>query len=259
PRFRIVTADPDEGDRALFTSPDWPAVLHALSGTSAPGLDGTGHMSDAMVKDVRRVEDLARLDLSGSRAVTDAGVRALDGHPRLRHLALDGTAITDTALEILPTLPALESISLAGTRVTDAGMDALRRCDTLRTVNLTGTVVGDAAVRALAGKPHLRTFHSGSGLTDAGLAVLHEWPVFRTWQGGDEMMALLSYDAGPNYLSLRGTFTDKGLERLQGLDGLFALNIDARQLAITAAGVAALVPLPRLGWLALDARDDWMP
>ena len=38
-----------------------------------------------------------------------------------------------------------------------------------------------------------------------------------------------------------------------------ALNLDARELAITAAGMAALVPLSRLGWLAADAKDDWMP
>src|SRR5690606_32667342 len=138
-------------------------------------------------------------------------------------------------------------------------MDALRHCDALRSVDLGGTAVGDAAVRALAGKPHLHTFHSGQGLTDEGLVALHDWPVFKTWQGGTETMALLSYDAGPNYLNLRGRLSDRGLHRLEGLDGLFALNVDARDLPFTAAGIASLVSLPRLGWLAADAKDDWMP
>ncbi len=257
--LRIVRADPAEGERPLLLSRDWPIVLHALTEAAAPGLDAAGQMTDAMLRDVRRIEHLVRLDASGSKAVTDEGVRALAGLSGLRHLDLGGTAITDGALQVLRTLPALESLAVWGTQVTDAGMEALRGCDRLRAVNLSGTRVGDAAVRALAGKPHLHTFHSGHGLTDDGLAMFHDWPVFKTWQGGAETMALVSYSAGPNYLNLRGPFTDRGLARLQGLDGLFALNLDARQLAITGAGVAALVPLPRLGWLAVDAKDDWMP
>lgn len=256
---RIVRADPTAEERPVLISRDWPVVLQALAQAGAPGLDASGQMTDAMLTDVRRVEHLVRLDASGSKAVTDEGVRVLAGLSGLRHLDLGGTAITDRALEVLRTLPALESLSLWGTHVTDAGMDELRACDRLRSVNLGGTGVGDAAVRALAGKPHLRTFFSGHGLTDDGLAVLHDWPIFKTWHGGDETMAILSYEAGPNYLNLRGPFTDRGLARLRGLDGLFALNLDASQLAITAAGIAALVDLPRLGWLAADAKDDWMP
>lgn len=240
-------------------SRDWPLVLDALAQSASPGIDAPGQMTDAMLADVRRVEHLVRLGASGSKAVTDEGARALAGLSELRHLDLGGTGISDGALDVLHTLPALEWLSLEGTRVTDAGMDALRACDSLRSVNLGRTCVGDAAVRALAGKAHLHRFRSGNGLTNEGVAAFHDWPVFKRWQGGEESMALLSYEAGPNYLSLRGTFTDAGLERLQGLDGLFALNLDARELAITAAGMAALVPLPRLGWLAVDAKDDWMP
>lgn len=256
---RIVQADPADDERPVFVSRDWPLIRDALAQVSAPGLHASGQMTDAMLADVRRVEHLVRLDASGSKAVTDEGVRAIAGLSRLRHLDLSRTAITDRALEVLRTFPALESLSLAGTHVTDAGMDFLRGCDRLRSVNLAWTTTGDAAVRALAGKPHLHTFTSGHGLTDDGLAAFHDWPIFKTWHGGDQTMALLSYEAGPNYLNLRGPFTDRGLERLQGLDGLFALNLDASQLAITAAGIAALVALPRLGWLAVDAKDDWMP
>jgi hypothetical protein len=256
---RIVAAEPAEDERPVVVSRDWTVVLQTLSQSAAPGLDASGQMTDAMLSDVRRVERIVRLDLSGSKSVTDDGIRALAGLPRLRHLGLGGTAITDRALDALRTLPSLETISLWGTAVTDAGMDALRACEALRSVNLGGTRTGDAAVRALAGKPHLHTFHSGNGLTDEGLAAFHQWPVLETWRGGDETMALTSYDAGPTYLNLRGPFGDRGLERLQGLDGLFALNVDARELAITASGVAALVPLERLGWLAVDAQDDWMP
>jgi hypothetical protein len=156
-------------------------------------------------------------------------------------------------------LPKLETVSLAMTRVTDAGVAHLASCDELREVNLSWTGTGDGAIRALAGKQKLHLFRSGNGVTDAGLALLHDVPVFKTWQGGAETMALLSYDAGPNYLFLRGPFTDRGMQHLRGLDGLFALNLDDRALGITAAGMAPLVTLPHLGWLAVDAVDDWMP
>ena len=59
-------------------------------------------------------------------------------------------------------------------------------------MNLAWTATGDGALRALAGKPHLHTFRSGNGVTDAGIALLHELPVFKTWQGGPEHMALLT-------------------------------------------------------------------
>jgi hypothetical protein len=256
---RVVPADPSPDERPVLVSRDWSVVLDAMARATAPGLDAAGQMTDAMLAGVGRVAHLARLDLSGSKAVTDNGVLALAGLGRLRHLDLGGTAITDRGLAVLRSLPALESLSLWGTHVTDAGMRELAACDNLRSVNLAGTAVGDRAIHALAGKPRLRTFFSGHGLTDDGLAALHDWPIFKTWHGGAEEMALLSYEAGPNYLNLRGPFTDRGLSRLQGLDGLFALNLDARQLAITATGIAALVDLPRLGWLAVDAKDDWMP
>jgi hypothetical protein len=72
-------------------------------------------------------------------------------------------------------------------------------------------------------------------------------------------MSLLSYEASPNYLFLRGPFTDRGMQHMRGLDGLFALNLDDGKLGLTADGIMPLVSLPNLGWLAVDAKDDWMP
>ena len=44
-----------------------------------------------------------------------------------------------------------------------------------------------------------------------------------------------------------------------GLDGLFALNMDNSDLAITAAGLITLRELKNLGWLGFDAVDASMP
>ena len=235
-----------------------PEALAAAAASPAPAVRAHEQMTDAILRDVARIDHLDQLDVSGSRAVSDEGVAALAGLTSLRHLDLGGTSITDRALEVVGTMPSLESVSFWGTRITERGVQALRTLDALRYVHLGHTTVGDAAVRVLAGKPHLRTFYSGNGLTNEGLAAFHDWPALRTWQGGEETMALLSYEAGPTYLNLRGSFGDRGLAQLRGLDGLFALNVDARELPLTAAGIATLADLPRLGWLAADAKDDWM-
>jgi hypothetical protein len=179
--------------------------------------------------------------------------------PQLRHLDLSGSSITDRGLEVLGHLPQLESISLVWTGVTDAGAAHLAACENLQRVNLSQTHTGDGAIRALGGKWKLHHFRSGNLVTDAGIALLHEFPVFRTWQDGEVSMSLTGFDAEPNYLLLRGSFTDKGLAGLVGLDGLFALNMDSDRLAVTGAGLAPLVDLPNLGWLAFDAKDDAMP
>jgi hypothetical protein len=177
----------------------------------------------------------------------------------LKHLDVSGTAITDRTLELLRHLTALESLSLAGTRITDEGAAHLTHCKELRRVDLSWTRTGDGALRALAEKRELRELATGDGVTDAGIALLHELPVFKSWHGGESKMALLSYRAEPNYLLLRGHFTDRGMRYMGGLDGLFALNLDDGHLAITAAALEPLVSLPNLGWLAVDAKDDWMP
>jgi hypothetical protein len=49
------------------------------------------------------------------------------------------------------------------------------------------------------------------------------------------------------------------MQSLAGLEGLFALNLDDSNLALTSAALAPLVGLPNLGWLAFAAKDDSMP
>jgi hypothetical protein len=167
--------------------------------------------------------------------------------------------VGDAELEAIGRLTRLERLNLAGTAITDAGVAHLRRLDALRDVNLSWTRTGDGALRALAGKPQLATFHSGVSVTDDGIALFHEWPAFKTWQGGEERLGLVEYESKPTFLALRGAFTDRGLASLRGLDGLFGLNLDDRRLAITAAGMRPLADLSHLASLAVDATDEWMP
>ena len=238
---------------------DWQTALRILERTELAALDAENQMTDEMLRDVAEIPGITALNLGGSKAVTDEGVRHLARLPNLRRLDLSGTAISDQGLRVLRDLPLLETISFVGTRITDAGAANLAHCHELQEVSLGWTRTGDATLRALAGKTKLRVLRTGHAVTDDGLALLHELPVFKTWQGRTETMALLSYDAGPNYLLLRGTFTDRGMQHLRGLDGLFALNLDDGGLRITADAMTPLVSLSRLGWLAVPAKDDWMP
>lgn len=197
--------------------------------------------------------------LEGYRGpVTDQMLAALPLE-ELTELDLSGSAVTDQGLAVLRRATQLERISLAGTRITDQGVEHLRACERLQRVDLQHTQTGDGALRSLAGRPALADLRTGERVTDAGLGLLREFPVFRSWQGGEVVMGLTSPDAGPNHLLLRGAITDRGMRTIAGLEGVFALNIDARELPITGDGVAALVALPHLGWLAVDATDATMP
>jgi len=252
-------ADVPESTRTIASSRDWDAVIRLLAIHPTACLDAGGQITDDVLADVARVEGVTALNLSGSRALTDDGLRHLARLPRLTHLDVSGTAITDRGLAVLRDLPALETLSLGGTRITDEGAVHLAHCHELRRAHLGWTRTGDGAIRALAGKAKLHDFGSGNDVTDAGIALLHELPVYKSWHGGEPKMALLSYHSAPNHLTLRGSFTDRGMEQMRGLDGLFGLNVDDRNLAITAVALAPLVSLPHLAWLGVDAKDDWMP
>ena len=237
-------------------SRDWGATLEHLREPEVEGLDAHGQLTDQLLGTLRGMEHLTSLWLNGCKQVTDAGLAHVAELPNLRHLTLGGTAVTDLAP--LARLTALETLQLQGARVTDAGLAALAQLPNLRTVDLMWTPTGDGAIAALAGKPALGDFRSGMQVTDRGLALLREFPAWRTWREPAPPIELTSFDTPPNYLLLRGRFSDAGLRQLHGLDGLFALNLDQSDNGIGPAGVAELAALPHLAWLAYPAGDAAM-
>ncbi|HVT38842.1 MAG TPA: hypothetical protein VHE78_07350 [Gemmatimonadaceae bacterium] len=256
---KLFTPGPDGADARAESTRDWGVAIEMMKERRLTGVDAKGQLTDGVLERISHLEDVTSLQSGGSKALTDAGVRHLARMPQLRHLDLSGTQVTDRGLEVLRELPALESISLSWTGVTDAAVVHLRDCQHLQRVDLSGTNTGDGAIKALTEMSTLCHFRSGALVTDAGLPLLHHFPVFKTWQGGEIALALLSADAAPNFLLLRGSFTDRGLGALAGLEGLFALNVDDSNLQVTAAGLAPLVTLPNLGMLAFGATDEAMP
>jgi hypothetical protein len=254
----VLRGGGSDDDREL--SRDWDEILDWLDDPSYTGLHVNGQMTDAWLARVAERRHVTRLDLGGSPGLTDEGLRHLARLGDLRSLDLGGCrAISDRGLEVLRSLPALESIRVAWTSITDAGLAHLAACPRLRAVDVMGTPSGDGAIGALADHEHLVDFRSGNTVTADGIDRLRDIPAFASWRGGTPRMELCGFDAGPNYLLLRGPFGDAGLSRVSALDGVFALNVDATALGLTGPALAPLTALPHLGWLAFDAHDDAMP
>jgi RNA polymerase sigma factor (sigma-70 family) len=244
---------------------DWDTIFGALKERGITGLNAGGLLTDDIVERLVKSDQVTRLNLGGTKRLTDAGLLRLARMPQLQELNLSdypGGAITDAGLEVLRHLPELRRLQICWqSGVTDAGVANLRGCDQLESVDLMGTPTGDGAIKALAGKQRLRYFKTGRHVTDAGLPFLQQFPVFKQWQGGLEKYALLSPDAEPNHLLLDGPFTDQGLASLIGLDGLFGLSFFWHVTALTAASLRPLTHLPHLGFLGYGGElcnDDAM-
>jgi len=241
----------------------WETVLEIMkeqgvTGLSAPGID------DAALERVSHLERIETLRIE-SGLLSDEGMQHLAHLTDLRELEFGGpkAAVTDRGLEVLRHLKELRRVQCCwAPRITDAGVANLSFCDRLESVDLMGTPTGDGAINALRGKRGLRRFKSGRLVTDAGLPLLHDFPVFKTWQGGVGNLGLMSFDSEPNHLLLDGSFTDKGLEQLRGLHGLYGIMFFWHVSAATPDGLRALADLPHLEMLGCHGRlstDAAMP
>jgi RNA polymerase sigma factor (sigma-70 family) len=246
--------------RRPMSEKDWDMVIGLMGEMQIPGLSAAGQMTDELLERVSHLDHITYLGLQWSNQLTDTGLQHLARLPLLQHLNLSGCRqITDRGLEILSHLPSLKTFHLSWhDGISDTGGANLTFCDHLECVDLMGTPTGDDTLSALTGKDKLRLLKTGNSVTNSGLALLPQFPVFKTWQGGETAISLMGFVATPNHLLLRGSFTDQGLASLAGLDGLFGLNLDDRNLKVTAAGLKHLMDLPNLGWLGFDATDEGM-
>jgi len=235
---------------------DWDAIFAVMKEHGIACLDASG-ITDAAMQRLPQLDHVTNLEIGGSNTLTDEGALHLSRMPQLRVLSLGGwsTPITDRALAILRDLPELRRLEMGWTQgISDAGLASLAFCEHLGDVNLMGTPSGDGAIRALAGKPALRRLRTGSSVTDRGIALLHQIPTFKTWQGGETRYDLMSADSEPNFLMLDGPFTDSGLAGLAGLDGLSGVSFFWHCPAFTSAGLEPLKHLANLGFLGCQGK-----
>jgi len=206
-------------------------------------------ISDDDLAIISQRDQITSLNLNGSKRVTDKGLAHLARMPQLRELTLDGD-ITDRGLEVLAQLRELRVFKMFWqNNVTDNGVANLKYCDQLEEVDLLGCNTGDGAITALVGKPRLRRFKTGQNVSDDGLALLQQFPGFKTMPAEEPEYGLMSFSVAPTNLLIDGPFTRKGLETLRGLDGLFGLSFFWHTSRLRGDDLQCLDALPNLVYL----------
>jgi hypothetical protein len=244
--YALDTRDNRIGPRRRMSTADWDELLGIMKERRIPALDANGLMTNEALARITGLDFVTSLSLGGSRELTDEGLLHLARMPQLEYLDLNeypGGKLTDRGLEILRHLPNLRKFEMTWqSGITDHGIANLRFCDRLEEVNLMGSPTGNGAIEALQGKAKLRRFSTGRLVTDAGISLLHNFPLLKT---GDGQGARLLID---------GPFTNAGLAALAGLDGVFDLDLFWHITQITTDGFAHLVHLPNLMALGCDGK-----
>jgi len=251
PKRNTILLPRDVADR------EWDTIIGVMSERGVTGIDANGFMTDAALKRIVELGMVTTLNLGGSRGLSDDGLQHLARMPQLETLNLSeypGGKLTDRGLEVLRDLPNLRTFEMTWQRgISDAGAANLKFCDKLESVNLMGSPTGDGAIQALRGKPHLRRFSSGRLVTDAGLPLLHDFPLLKTWRGEFPASGASGVTGGAHLL-IDGPFTNHGLASLAGLEGVLELDLFWHVTGITSEGFAHLVQLPNLGSLGCDGQ-----
>jgi hypothetical protein len=248
--YALDSKDNRIGPRRRMSAADWDELIGVMKERRISAMDANGLMTDEALARVAGLDFVTSLSLGGSRELTDDGLLLLARMPQLEHLVLNeypGGKLTDRGLGVLRELPNLRRFEMTWqSGISDGGVANLRFCNGLEHVDLMGSPTGDGAIEALQGKAKLRRFSTGRLVTDAGIALLHHFPLLKA---GDEEGARLLID---------GPFTNAGLAALAGLDGVFELDLFWHVDRITTEGFAHLVHLRNLMALGCDGKlsDD---
>jgi hypothetical protein len=261
PFYRIDWSKNSIELRQPMSSKDWENLCPLIKDLGLTRIDSATLIGDDDLRSISQLDQITSLNLDGSKRVTDKGLAHLARMPQLRELILGGQ-ITDRGLEVLAHLRELRVFQMFWqANISDEGIANLRFCDRLEEVDLLGCNTGDGAIAALAGKPKLCRFKTGRNVTDDGLALLQQFPVFKTPQTGEPTFGLMSFSAGPTNLLIDGPFTGKGLNSLRGLDGVAGLSFFWHTSRLRGADLQYLTGLSNLVYLGCQdelCNDDAM-
>ena len=257
PFYRIDWTTNSIEPRQPMSKRDWEQLCAVISELGLTSINSGNLIGDDDLETISQLDQITTLNLDGSKRLTDTGLNYLARMPQLRELILGGQ-ITDRGLGVLAHLRELRVFRMYWqANITDLGIASLRFCNQLEEVDLLGCNTGDGAIAALAGKPNLRRFKTGRNVTDDGLALLHEFPAFKTWPGGEPEFGLMSFSAEPTNLLIDGPFTRQGLNSLRGLDGVAGLSFFWHTSRLRGADLQGLDGLSNLSYLGCqDALCD---
>ena len=147
------------------------AFLPHLKTLGLPVTDAT----DADLVPLRQVPWLEELILSGNPAITDAGLKNLEGSGELKALYLSDLPIDGSGFASWSRLRKLEVLNLAYTKVNEANLVHLAGMTNLRVVDVSGTQVSDAGLEYIRGLKNLEVlFVMGARVTPEGAAELNK-------------------------------------------------------------------------------------
>ena len=106
-------------------------------------------VGDEQISALAQLRELEVLDLPLATGVTDAGLKALAGHPKLRLVRLRAPLVTDAGLIAFTQLPELRWLHLIEVPLTDAGLDVFRQLPKLESLYLDGDRATDDGLSAL--------------------------------------------------------------------------------------------------------------
>ena len=240
-------------DRGLAYLPELTELKHVSVGGSSDSPitdEGLGHLAG--------LPSIEALHIGGT-GITDTGMSHIAGMSSLKTLAIGpgDCQVTNDGLARLATLKSLKTLSLDGTRITVSGLAHLNKLPGMRTLHATslsqdntglnlaklaelesltllfekGSAIRDEDLACLANLRHLNNLQIPNGaVTDAGMAHLAgltsmEHLVIGGPDLTDEGIKHLANMGKLDTLSIKGNFTDKGLQHLEGLRGLRSLDI----------------------------------
>ena len=262
PFFRIDWTNKSIDPCQPMSNKDWEELFAVVKELGLTTVYANNMMGDEDLEKLSQLDHVTSLDFSGSQFITDEGLQYVARMPQLRELRLShfpGGRVTDRGLEALQHLRELRVFEICWQGgITDIGIANLRHCEQLEEVDLMGTNTGDAAIRALTGKPKLRKFKTGRNVTDDGLSLLHQFPAFKMWSGGEVKYGLMSFGADPTNLLIDGLFTRRGLAALRRLDGVFGLSFFRHTSNLSGDDLQSLAALPNLGFFGCPGEicDD---
>src|SRR5437868_1736904 len=268
PFYRIDWAANSIEPRLVISESDWDAIFDVMDELQIAGLNANGQMTDLALERLSRHPHVTRLNLGGSKRLTDAGLSHLAGMPQLQELDLSGwhSPITDRGLEVLRSLTELKKFQMCWPqRITDAGAKQLAGLEGLFGLSFFWHVsaMTPDGLKHLAGLPSLGFLGcEGTLCNDAAMAHIAEIPALRMLmaQGtiaDDAGFAALSRSQTLEYLWGREcpNLKNRGFNALASMPALKGLAVSCKNVDDSA--LAALPGFPALNALMpMDVTDD---